>query len=170
MQYADPLTSTIAHRTWSHSWVTQTVVSPLLAHAANLYLPKLSFKQWFLLIWFCFITHTLLDCLTIYGTGALWPLTSNTAMQGSIFIIDLAYTLLLLIGVVFAWRKRTSSTATNWIVMGLVCSTLYLAWGLYAQHRVNDRVRLELERQQIASDHFLLRPRPLILCYGAWWW
>ncbi len=160
VQYADPLTSTIAHRTWSHSWLAQTAVSPLLAYAASIYLPTLSFKRWWLLIWLCLITHSLLDCFTIYGTGVFWPFSSQTIMWGSIFIIDPAYTLPLLIGVIVAWRNQTNRSATLWVMGGLLASSMYLAWGLFAQQMISERMRAQLDKQAILSTRFFVTPTP----------
>ncbi|MFT5260754.1 MAG: inner membrane protein [Saprospiraceae bacterium] len=157
--YADALQSTVAHRTWSHSWLIQTAVSPLLAYAASLYLPKLNFKQWFWLIWLCLVTHTLLDCFTVYGTGALWPLPVSNIMQGSIFIIDPLYTLPLLFAVIVAWRRHKKG-ARACVITGLVLSCVYLTWGLSIQQSVKQRLIHQLEKQGILSNQLLVTPAP----------
>lgn len=157
VQYADPLQSTIKHRTWSHSWLVQTAIAPLLAYAVSLYLPKLDYQRWFWLIWLCLITHTMLDCFTVYGTAALWPLPLPNIMQGSIFIIDPLYTLPLLIASVVAWRRQN---ATQWIVAGLMMSGVYMAWGLGAQQNIKQRLSHQLAKQNIIAKQMLVTPTP----------
>ena len=53
-----------------------------------------------------FGTHVLLDCFTVYGTQALWPLPLPPVGWATIFIIDPLYTLPLAGGVLAALLLR----------------------------------------------------------------
>jgi inner membrane protein len=79
-------------------------------------------RRWWLAMWLVLVTHPLLDAMTVYGTQLLLPFTDNAFGVGSVFIIDPAYTLPLLVGVVLstpcsgAWwpsRQRTTTRVTT---------------------------------------------------------
>ena len=56
------------------------------------------FLRWCLAIYLCFVTHTLADFFTVYGTQVLWPFTDYPFAHSLLFIIDPIYTLPLLVG------------------------------------------------------------------------
>ena len=98
-----------------------------------------------------FLTHALLDAMTIYGTQLLWPLPVSPVGVGSIFIIDPLYTLPLLAGVV--WFLCNRSWDANKI--GLVISTFYLLWSVSAQNSVGD---IALDGLDERPRHILVQP------------
>ncbi len=161
VQYADPLRDTVFHRTWSHSWIVHSAIAPILAFLASRMFHPLDFKRWFMLIWLCLTTHSLLDSATIYGTHLFWPLPTQTIMQGAIFIIDPLYTLPLLVAVFMAWFTQHSRRATKWIRWGLVMSTAYLCWALLIQQFIQQRFERTLAQNNISSDQYFVTPTPL---------
>ena len=70
-----------------------------------------------------YATHALLDAFTSYGTMLLWPLTRARVAWNWIAIIDLGYTLPLVLGVVLAARRRSPRPA----IAALIACNLYLA-------------------------------------------
>jgi inner membrane protein len=54
-----------------------------------------------------------------------------------VFIIDLAYTLPLLVACVLAWRWRESPGAQRALAVGLALSTAYLGWSFVAKAQVD---------------------------------
>lgn len=93
--------------------------------------------RWFWAIQLALITHPLLDAFTVYGTQLLWPLPTAPVMWSSVFIIDLGYTLWLLIACVAAWCAREKKLAQIALVAGLTLSSAYLGGSLLAKNRVD---------------------------------
>ncbi|MBN3563313.1 metal-dependent hydrolase [Aliamphritea spongicola] len=123
------------HRSFSHSLITLTLLTPLLAWLINKLhgqYPDLQ-RRWLLLVWLALVTHPILDSFTIYGTQLFWPLPVEPTGSGSIFIIDPLYTVPLLLGVVLALASRQADWGRKMNRVGLAFSSLYLIWGLSAQ-------------------------------------
>jgi inner membrane protein len=62
--------------------------------------------RWYLLVYLAFATHVLLDSCTIYGTQIFWPIVNTPMAWGSVFIIDPAYTLILMAGLMAVALSR----------------------------------------------------------------
>ena len=96
------------HRGPSHSLFVLAALTPLFVwlilklhrHTVQ------SRNRWYGLVFLVFATHVLLDCFTVYGTQIFWPLKTPPIMWSTIFIIDPAYSLPLLIGVLAALNKN----------------------------------------------------------------
>ena len=113
------------------------------------------------MIYAVFATHVLLDSMTVYGTQIFWPLSDTPVGLGSIFIIDPAYTLPMVIGVIAVLIvSRDHSTGYRWNITGLVISTVYLAWTATAQWYMTDVARRDLAEQGISHQRLLVQPTP----------
>lgn len=97
----DPVSDFTWHRSFSHSLIVLTLVAPLIAWLLSRRARgrMASFRLWWLMVFLVLITHPLLDGFTVYGTQLLWPIDATPVGWSSLFIIDPAYTLPLLIGV-----------------------------------------------------------------------
>jgi inner membrane protein len=162
IDHGDALLNMVLHRAESHSLFWLTLFAPLLAwgvsrihREAHLFLP------WWLAIWLVLITHPLLDAMTVYGTQLLLPFTDHPYGVGSVFIIDPAYTLPLVVGVVAALRMKDTVRGLRWNAVGLAMSTAYLAWSALAQAHVEQHARASLRAQGIAAERVLVTPAPL---------
>ena len=117
------------HRGLTHS-VTFWVVGALLIGTVLHRLHRreaVPWAQWTLMAGLVLSTHALLDAFTTYGTQLLFPLTDYPVIFGTIFIIDPAYTLPMLVGASVAWRRPPGSRVRYWANMaGLLISTTYL--------------------------------------------
>jgi inner membrane protein len=111
-------------------------------------------------MWLVLITHPLLDTMTVYGTQLLMPFTDHPFGIGSVFIIDPAYTLPLIAGVVAALRMKDRGRGLRWNAAALVLSTLYLGWSAFAQQHVDRVARASLQEQGIAAQGLLVTPAP----------
>ncbi|MET0004476.1 MAG: metal-dependent hydrolase [Candidatus Thiodiazotropha sp.] len=164
--HADAVAAVTHHRGFSHSLVTHTIVAPILgAGLARLHARDgASIARWTLLVWLALATHALLDATTIYGTQLFWPSTGPPIGLGSIFIIDPLYTLLLLVGVLWAaLARRKSNVGQHANRVGLGLSTVYLAGAIFIQAQVRDIAESELERQGAAYDRLIATPTPFNL-------
>ncbi|MFO0447305.1 MAG: metal-dependent hydrolase, partial [Pseudomonadota bacterium] len=97
--FGSPVADFTYHRGHSHALFWLTLAAPAFAwlitrlHRDQ----RAEFRGWWLLCCTCLVTHTLLDALTIYGTQLGLPFTDHPFGTGSVFVIDPAYTLPLLL-------------------------------------------------------------------------
>jgi len=164
LKYGDPVMDFTYHRSFSHSIFVLSLLTPICVWLILKLHPQSRRyrQQWALMIWLVFMTHIFLDCLTIYGTQIFWPFWNHPVGIGSIFIIDPAYTVPLLAGVIAAlllkqqnrWKDRLN-------VIGLTLSTVYLIWSVSAQQYVLEIVEDSLERQAVHYRQLLVSPAPL---------
>lgn len=184
IDHGDPILNMTRHRAESHALFFLTLAAPLLGwiasrldHRADGFQRRAApswnrapsggsdprsggaWGHWTLALWLVLITHPLLDAMTVYGTQLLLPFSDHPYGVGSIFIIDLAYTVPLIVGVVAALRLK-DARGQRWNAAGLVLSTLYLAWSFGAQQHVDRIARSSLQQAGIDAQGLLVTPAP----------
>ena len=161
IDHGDDMLNMVLHRAESHALFYLTLFAPLLAWlVSRLHGEGVLFRRWWLALWLVLITHPLLDAMTVYGTQLLLPFTNHPYGVGSVFIIDLAYTLPLIVGTVAALRMKDPARGLRWNAVGLVLSTAYLAWGVGAQWQVERIARASLQQAGIEAEGLLVTPTP----------
>ena len=160
--FADPVSAFTWHRGPSHSLFVLAALTPLVVWLILKLHPGTADQRrgWYRLVFAVFVTHVLLDCFTVYGTQALWPLPVPPIGWASIFIIDPLYTLPLAVGVLAAVILRRQPRAWRWNLAGLTLSSLYLAWSLGAKLYADQSVREILAREGIPYQHLQTQPTP----------
>ena len=151
------------HRSASHSLFVLALATPLLAWLATRLHPdtRRYLGRWMAAIYLVFATHVLLDSLTAYGTQIFWPFVTTPVALSTIFIIDPLYTLPLLVGVLAALVMTRDSDRGHLVNrFGLMLSSLYLAWTLFAKVVVERDFEAALERQDIAYRSIFTTPAP----------
>ncbi len=118
------------------------------------------FLRWWLALWLVLFTHPLLDTMTIYGTQLMQPFSDYPYGVGSMFIIDPAYTLPLLLGIGIALVGRGSARSLRWNTACLALSTAYLGWSVWAQQQALDMARASLAQEGIVAERLLATPTP----------
>lgn len=172
IDHGDDLLNMVLHRAESHSLLFLTLLAPLLAWLAWRFERPPAAKcndpgsgagwgRWTLALWASLFTHPLLDTMTVYGTQLLQPFTNHPYAVGSVFIIDPAYTLPLIVGVLAALLWRDAARGLRWNAAGLLLSTTYLAWSAWAQAYIEQTARASLRAQGIAAERVLVTPAPL---------
>lgn len=158
------------HRGISHSILFAALLAPVLALIAyrihcN---TKVTYKRWWLVAFLGLITHPLLDIMTVYGTGFYEPFSNARLSLATISIVDLLYTLPLLIPLVIRmartqhpkWRKLLR----NGFIVGHVYLTLTMlnSWYMYNLFKEN------LAAQNVPYEKILASPTLLnnVLWYG----
>lgn len=166
IDYGDPVANMTHHRGFSHSLLVLTGVSLLIAWLIIKLKPRLPYppgRLW-LTLWLVLITHPLLDTMTSYGTQLLWPFEPPPAAISSIFIIDPLYTLPLLVGVLIAACSSANTLPTaqppRALLVGLILSSLYLAWSYGAQQWMTHRVLDQARSDHWAPKKMLVTPAP----------
>lgn len=135
----DPVDSMTWHRGPSHSLFVLIPLAALMWAAFKRLGGRVAESpvRWFWAIELALVTHPLLDALTVYGTQLWWPIPVSPTMWSSVFIIDLAYTLPLLVACALAWRWRESPGAQRALAVALALSTAYLGWSFVAKAQVD---------------------------------
>jgi len=157
-QFMNPVEGVSIHRGLSHSLLLFIGLSPMLGWAiSKLEKGKISFKRAANMVFWCLLTHMLLDMFTSWGTQIFWPFPDRIALK-TIFVIDPLYTLPLLVSLIMAWGKPTFSLRKKYVLRGLYISSLYLAitcgLKLYALHQFEDA----LKRQNIPYTDLIVKP------------
>ncbi len=160
--FGDAVRDFTYHRGFSHSVFVLTALMPLFAALIVRLHPdyRVYRLKWHGLVFLAFITHILLDGLTVYGTQILWPLPTPPVMWSTLFIIDPAYSLPLLVGVLAALllSHRKRAFRINAVCLGL--SLLYIGWSIGAKMYVNEVAKENADRLQVAHPKVLTVPAP----------
>lgn len=159
IDYGNAVTNTIKHRGFSHSLLVLPIVALLISWLYCRWRPEpfWSFKRVFAVTFAVFVTHTLLDAMTTYGTQLIWPFDGYFELR-NIFIIDPLYTVPLLIAIGAALFSKHHSA--RWCQGAVLLSSLYLLWGFAAQQFIAHRVEQNLLSQHLPDQHILVMPTP----------
>lgn len=117
---SDPLLAIEHHRGFTHA----LLFAPIGGIAAAL--PFARTRAAALAGMLAWLSHSLLDAATTYGTRLFWPFSRERVGLDIISIIDPLFTLILLVGVVAAFRARrrvalaSLSIALLWLAVGYV--------------------------------------------------
>ena len=160
VDHGDAVRNMVLHRGHSHALFWMTLAAPVLAWGiAALHRDRARFGRWWLAVWLALVTHALLDAMTVYGTRLLLPFDDHPFAVGSLFVIDPAYTLPLLAGVVLLLRRGARGVRAN--LCGLLLSVLYAGWSVGAQQLATAAARAELHRLGVVPRTLVVTPAPL---------
>ncbi len=164
LPFADPVANFTYHRSFSHSVIVLAGLTPLVVWIIRNIHPADAQHRlgWHALVYLAFVTHVLLDACTIYGTQLLWPLNTTPVGIGSVFIIDPAYTLLLLGGLCALALCRQNRARGRWLNgLGLMLGSLYLMWSFAAQRHVQRVAEAALAAANIPHQQIVALAAPL---------
>ncbi len=166
----DTITAIEWHRGFSHSLAFCVLMSPLFGWLVNKIERKsnLGWKSWGILFFWGFITHSILDVFTTWGTQLFWPFDLRLAFN-SIFVIDPFYTLpFLIFTLITLFKKRTSISRRKINRFSLILSSFYLINSLILKSFINMRFESALEDQNIEYLKLSSRPAPFsVLLWNA---
>lgn len=156
--FFDPVDGVLLHRGISHSLFLILLLSPLLGWCIRrLEQRAVSLKSASLLVFWCLLTHVLLDLFTSWGTQLFWPLPDRLALK-TIFVIDPLYTLPLLIGLVMIWRTQNSSLRAKYARRSLYFSSLYLILSCGIKWYATHQFEKALIAQNVLYDTLIVKP------------
>jgi len=157
-------TSLVHHRGWSHSLLVLTLVSPLMGILGHrIGRRETPYPAWTLLAFLALVTHPLLDACTSYGTMLLVPLTWKRFALDAVGIIDLFYSLPLLVALIWSWRlRRRGSSGHRITAAALALTTLFLVAGLGITATVASRARADLAGLGFETERIRATPPPFI--------
>ncbi|MBE8221154.1 MAG: metal-dependent hydrolase [Bdellovibrionales bacterium] len=154
---ANDLELALSHRTWTHSWIIQSLIAPFAAWLIYKIDKTLNYLHWLLIVWLVWVTHSALDVFTVYGTHIFWPFGGESIFLANVFIIDPLYTLPFLLTLILAFFSKTKN-AYRLATAGLIISNVYLLWTLSAQKFIFQRTVVELKKQNISYEKIFIGP------------
>jgi len=161
--FADPVADFTYHRSFSHSLLILALLTPLMVWLIRRIHPRDAHYRagWFALVYLAFATHALLDSCTIYGTQIFWPLDNTPMTWGSLFIIDPAYTLPLIAGLVaLALARHNPLRGYRINAAMLALSTVYIAWSFAAKYYAEGVARESLAQRGIDYERIVTLASP----------
>jgi inner membrane protein len=121
--------------------------------------PDADLKGWVLLFFWGFLTHTLLDCFTTYGTQLYAPFSDERVAWCTIAVADPLYTAPFLVCLLVAARfARTDRSRTLWNTAGLIWSCAYLALTVLNHGQVKRTFEAALEAQGKSHEQLFITP------------
>jgi inner membrane protein len=162
IDFGGPIENMTYHRGFSHSFLVQAVVAPALAWIVvrPKQLSDSLFLRWWLAILLCFVTHSLADLFTVYGTQVLWPLSVHPFAYSLLFIIDPLYTLPLVIAfvVTLVGKRIHLNVLINSLMLAV--STGYLIWSASVKVLIDDKAMEALNLRGISPTTYESTPAP----------
>ena len=140
--FADPVSAFTWHRGYTHALAVLVLATPVVAWAVvRIHPATRPFRRgWLRLALLALVTHPLLDCFTVYGTQIFLPFSDLPVGWSTIFIIDPAFSVPVILGVLAALvlsRERGLGHRLNHA--GLAIGVAWLALTLVIKAHV-DRV------------------------------
>ena len=152
------------HRGFSHSLVFGFLMSPVLGWllSKSRWSEGQPFLFWVKLFFWTIFTHPLLDIFTSYGTQIFLPFSDYRVELNTIFIIDPAYTLPMLISLILVmFYRRESPRRKRIIISGMLVSHAYLLFTIINKFYVADpALRAEIARQDLTVEMVETIPAP----------
>ncbi len=105
------------HRGITHSFLAMLLVSPALGWLLSALYRRQGVRFWqaTLFAFFAWSTHVLIDCFTTYGTQIFEPFSDRRASLDNMSIIDIAFTLPLLLSLGLVCFFRKDSRTRSWV-------------------------------------------------------
>ena len=156
------------HRSYSHAAVPQLFIAlPFTYLTYILFKRKIAFSRWYLLWYLCFLTHTLLDCCTTYGTQLFLPFSNFLVGLNNISVVDPLYTipfLLLLIILLFYNKESRTRRIIAWL--SVIISTAYIGYSTINKFQSEKFFKQALQQQKI--EYTTLSTSPTL--FTSWLW
>lgn len=159
-QFFDTVTALEIHRGFTHSILFAILFGWFFGWLIALYEKKASAKKWAQLMFWGFITHSILDVHTTWGTQLFWPLNTRLAFK-NIFVIDPLYTLPLLVFLLLAmFQPQGTIKRTKYNNLGLIVSSSYMLITLIFKGIAYTKFTQALKNQNISYNEIETKPTP----------
>ena len=121
--------------------------------------PDADLKGWVLLFFWGFLTHTLLDCFTTYGTQLFAPFSDTRVAWGTIAVADPLWTFPFLACLLVAARfAREDRRRRIWNTAGIAWCTFYLALTVVNHGQVKGAFESALKAQDKPHEALFITP------------
>jgi inner membrane protein len=150
------------HRGHTHSLFWEAIYAlPLAFLLVKIFSNKFSFSRSYIFLLACLWGHTLLDLCTNYGTRLLLPFTNQPYSINTIAIIDLLYTLPMLLLFIIAWFIKNTTTRFKIQTVALIYCFAYLGYTFYNKQNANAIAKQNIQQAQLPSKYSITNPIPL---------
>lgn len=148
---SDPLLGIEYHRHFTHSLLAAPVGALIVAGVIRLALRRgLPFTALYWPALAGYLSAVLLDACTSYGTQLLWPFSNRRFGWNIIAVVDPVMTLVLLVGVVLAFRRGIAKPAR----IALFVAAIYLGCGWLQRERAEAAIEgIAAERGHAIGQH-----------------
>ncbi len=117
------------HRGLTHSFTGILIIGVALGVLFGRFDRERRFLPWIAACWVALLSHQLLDLITSYGTIVLYPFSKTRYYFDWVFIIDIFFSLILLVSLLFARRRSESSRRRATIGIGVACCYIIFCAG-----------------------------------------
>ncbi|SOD18819.1 metal-dependent hydrolase [Nitrosomonas ureae] len=151
----DPLLNIEFHRHFTHSLFFVPLGALIVALLLWPFLrQRLAFARLYLFTFLGYCLSGVLDAFTSYGTHLLWPLSDERMALSIISVVDPAFTLILLIAGVMAYRKYSHTAAR----IGLLLAAVYLSFGWMQLQRAETVAESMIAARGQQAEQLLVKP------------
>ncbi|PSJ16464.1 metal-dependent hydrolase [Nitrosomonas supralitoralis] len=151
----DPLLNIEFHRHFTHSLFFVPLGALVVALLLWPFLRKrLPFARLYLFAFLGYCLSGVLDAFTSYGTHLLWPLSDERVALSIISVLDPAFTMILLIGGMVAYRKYSHNAAR----VGLMFAAVYLSFGWMQLQRAETVAESLIAERGHQAEQLLVKP------------
>ncbi|MFN0033088.1 MAG: metal-dependent hydrolase [Flavobacteriales bacterium] len=166
--FTDEIFKLQIHRGYSHSMFVHLLLAiPFAWMCYRIFKRQYTFRMWYVVWYLCFLTHTLLDCCTTYGTQLFLPFTNYMVGFDNISVVDPFWTFPFMIClIVCLFLRRENHRRIRWAWMGVLWCFLYMGYTCMNKHTVHQHITSELERQHIKVDDIDTPPS----IFNNWLW
>lgn len=115
-------------------------------------------NKWRWMFFLAFLTHSLLDCFTMYGTQLFAPFSDYRVAFSTVSVADPLYTVPFLISLVVVAFYNSPKKRALWNYIGIAWSCLYLCFTIVNKQFVSDKYEAQLAKQGIEYQRYILGP------------
>lgn len=166
----DPRAYMCDHRAHTHSLIIETLYAvPLAWVLVKIFKQKISFNRSLIFMWACLWGHSLLDWCTNFGTQLLLPFSNENYSLNTLAIVDLLFTLPMLIMMIIAVFQRRNILRRNKLAKAsLAYCCVYLAFTFFNKVQAESILKESLAENKIPANTHITNPTMLnnILWYG----
>lgn len=156
------------HRGFTHSLFFAPLVAPIMGWLCNRHYKQDHLTAWIGLWFWSLITHPLLDVFTVYGTQLLAPFSDHRFSFCAVPIIDLNYSVPLLISIIIGWFIKNRLGVSQAIAsLMLTLTTCYLFLGVAVRDRalmhVKNVEKIQATRTEAFTTMFSVYYRRIVI-------
>ena len=156
--FMSPVDGVYIHRGISHSLFLFLFLSPIFGWLiCKIENNKIQLKKATLMVFWCLLTHVLLDMFTSWGTQILWPLETRFALK-TIFVIDPLYSIPLLVSLIFVWKANDNFLRKKYVKRGLIINSSYLLLTCVVKLFALNQFEKALKKQGIIYSNIIVKP------------
>ncbi len=160
---SDPRAYMCDHRAHTHSLFIEALYAiPIAWLLAKLFKDKVSFKRMLVFMLVCLWGHSLLDWCTNFGTQLLLPFTNENYSINTLAIVDLLFTIPMLVMVIIALFYKKNETRRYKLAKGtLIYCCVYLGLTFINKARAESIVQESIAKNNIPVTAHITNPTML---------